>query len=72
MQHYSNSTGRSNILSYEIGADFIIVQFKDYKQYKYSHHRAGSSNVDQMKKLAIQGWGLNTFISKYVRKLYDI
>ena len=72
MQNYNNSVGGSNVIGYEIGNDFIIVQFKDYKTYKYSYSRAGSSHVDQMKQLAIQGYGLNTYINKYVKKLYDI
>ena len=71
MQNYTNSIRGSNVIGYEIGDNFIIAQFKDYKTYKYSYQRAGSPYVEQMKQLASQGHGLNSFINKYVKKLYD-
>ncbi|MFA5936588.1 MAG: hypothetical protein WC822_01780 [Candidatus Paceibacterota bacterium] len=71
MQPYNNSRGGSNIISYEIGNDFIIVQFKDFKKYKYSYQSAGQSNVEYMKQLAIQGSGLNSFINSRVKKQYE-
>lgn len=71
MQPYNNSRGGSNIISYEIGNDFIIVQFKDFKKYKYSYQSAGQPYVERMKEFAINGSGLNSFINKYVKKLYE-
>lgn len=71
MPYYNNSTNGSNILSYEIGDDFIIVEFSDFKKYKYSYQSAGESNVERMKQLAIDGHGLNAFINTYVKKQYE-
>ncbi len=72
MTYYKNSDGNSNILKYQIGSDFIIVEFRDHKTYKYSYRSAGASNIEQMKTLAEQGFGLNSYINKYVRKMYEV
>lgn len=37
-----------------------------------STHLTGMGNVEDMKKLAINGLGLNTFINQYVRKRYAV
>ena len=59
------------MLAYEIGNDYIIVQFKNGKHafYKYTHVRTGMVHVEEMKRLAIIGKGLNSFIGH--RKDYD-
>lgn len=65
MEKYKDWDNDSNIESYEIGEDFIIVEFKNGRDrfYKYTYGSAGSSNVEQMKRLAQLGDGLNSFIS---------
>jgi hypothetical protein len=35
------------------------------------YNLAGKNNVDTMKNLAKAGYGLNSYISKYVKELYD-
>lgn len=74
MESYKNLSGQSNVLNYEIGADFIIVEF-DSKHgerfYKYSYSSAGEGNIEQMKQLANQGSGLNSFIMNNVKKDYE-
>ncbi|OAB75671.1 hypothetical protein [Cochleicola gelatinilyticus] len=72
MNKYRNLDGDSGVDSYEIGNDYITVKFnKNYRTYTYSYAKAGENNVEEMKSLAINGAGLNAFINKYVRNLFD-
>lgn len=70
MEKYKNLQGGSAVKAYRIGIDFIEVVFNDYKVYRYTLSSAGSANVEQMKRLARQGYGLNSYINRFVRKLY--
>ena len=70
MERYKNLSGDSGVAAYEIGPDFIRVQFTDGAVYLYTYASAGSHNIEQMKQLARKGQGLNTFINTTVRKLY--
>jgi hypothetical protein len=70
MEHYRNLNGNSDVLSYEIGRDSIEVEFRDGSLYLYNYATTGQTIVDHMKALAIAGSGLNSFISKTVRKAY--
>ena len=72
MQKYKNIGGNSNITSYEIGDNYIKVQFSGNAIYLYTINSAGIYNINQMKQLAKQGQGLNSFINKYVRNKYEI
>jgi len=68
---YKNKNGNSNVLFYEIGNDFIDVQFNGTeKKYTYSYRSAGKENIETMKKLAKDGAGLNSFINRVVKYLY--
>lgn len=71
MQIYKNLGGNSNIRAYFIGEDYIDVQFNGGAVYRYSYVSAGREKVEQMKSLAIQGVGLNSFIMRYARKNYE-
>lgn len=71
MEQYRNYGGNSNVSKFEIGPDWIKVEFKDGTQYLYSYRVSGSANVEQMKKFAKSGEGLNTFISRNVRQNYE-
>ena len=65
MTSYSSRSGKkSGVTSYEIGNDFIIVQFNGSKNYTYSNRSAGSSAVSTMKSLANGQNGLSTYISQ--------
>ena len=68
---YKNNNGNSNVLFYEIGSDFIDVQFNGTEKiYSYSYRSAGKENIETMKKLAKDGAGLNSFINRTVKYLY--
>jgi hypothetical protein len=70
MERYQNLGGDSNVAAYENGPDFIRVQFADGAVYLYTNTSAGSDNIEHMKQLAVAGHGLNSFISRVVRKKY--
>lgn len=70
METYRNLGGNSGVAAFEIGNDFIKVQFNDGAVYLYTYQSAGSNNIEQMKVLARAGKGLNSFIMRSVRKAY--
>lgn len=55
MERYTNRGGDSGVVGYEIGNDFIRVQFSDGSIYLYTYASAEASNIEQMKKLARNG-----------------
>ena len=71
MEVYKNINGRSNVKGFELSETAIIIWFEDGSKYRYSGATAGMVNVNQMKLLAVSGHGLNGFINKNVKKLYD-
>lgn len=70
MERYTDVDGDSGITAYEIGIDYVRVQFSTGAVYVYTYTSAGSSNIEQMKRLATTGDGLNSFIIRNVRKSY--
>lgn len=72
MERYRNSGGDSGVSGYEIGSDYILVKFSGtIKAYRYSYRKAGHNHVENMKQLAQSGSGLNSYINKYAKNLYD-
>jgi len=70
MERYENLSGDSGVAAYEIGDESVKVEFRDGHIYLYTYQSAGRENIERMKDLALAGRGLNTFISKFVRKRY--
>jgi hypothetical protein len=73
MEKYRNLSGKSGVHSYEIGNDYIRVNFfGNLKTYQYSYQgKAGQSHVEKMKYLASTGSGLNSYIDQFVKYKYD-
>jgi len=71
MTRYNNNGGDSGISAYEIKEDGIVVQFSTGVKYLYTNASAGTSNIVEMKKLAVRGEGLNSFIMKHARTSYS-
>jgi len=72
MERYANRSGGSGVSAYEIGGDFITVKFSGtFRTYTYSYRRAGSTHVENMKRLAQTGSSLNSYINRHVKNLYD-
>jgi hypothetical protein len=70
MERYKNLSGISGVAAYETGSDYIKVEFKDGGSYLYNNAVTGIRNIEEMKKLASSGKGLNTYINSHVRKAY--
>lgn len=72
MTPYLNLNGDSGVVSYETTEDSIHVVFASGKNrnYLYNHSRPGKQMVDHMKALAVQGRGLNSYISTTVKQGY--
>lgn len=72
MKSYKNLGSNSNIRCYEIGFDYIDVEFYGTGRiYRYSYRSAGRIHVENMKILAEKGIGLNSYIMRNARKLYE-
>lgn len=70
MERYANLEGDSGVLAYEIGADYIKVQFRGGTTYVYDSANPGDIHVRHMQELARAGRGLSTYISRHVRNAY--
>lgn len=64
MERYKNLNGDSGVASHEIGYDSIWVVFSDGVRYQYTYARTGKENVERMKRLAVDGRGLSSFIAR--------
>ena len=61
----------SGVTQFEIGAEYIKVWFeKSSRPYTYSYSSAGQRHIENMKRLAERGDGLNGYINDHVKKLY--
>jgi hypothetical protein len=71
MELYANRSGKSGIKGFETGADYIKIWFTSFSEpYLYTYQKPGKRKVERMKKLALLGKGLSTYISQYVKKDY--
>lgn len=70
MERYSNHGGDSNVHSYEIGHDSIAVMFNGGATYLYTVASTGTSDIEEMKRLAEHGEGLNSYIGRIVKKRF--
>lgn len=71
MERYANRSRQSGVSAYEIGLNYIRIRFTSGSIYQYSYRKAGQYHVDNMKRLAIQGSGLNSYINNNVKFKYD-
>ena len=71
MTKYKNLSGESGIIAYEIGSDFIRIQFEDKETYLYTEDSSGAEHIAKMKELAEKGRGLNTYVNQHVRSNYE-
>jgi hypothetical protein len=68
---YANAGGDSGVARYELGEDYIDVEFTTGAVYRYSVRSAGKANVEKLKKFALAGIGLNSYIARVCKKLYE-
>jgi len=70
MQPYLGRSGNSGVVEFKNRPDFIIVRFRGSDLYVYTAGRVGRDHVEEMKRLAVTGSGLSTYINQHpeVRK----
>ena len=56
--------------AFEIRDNAIVVEFRNGGRYLYDYDIPGEAEVEEMKRLALGGSGLMTFINKDVRKRF--
>jgi len=71
MIRYLNLGGDSGVAAYANNEGLIEVQFSDGWIYRYTNQSAGKMVIDEMKRLAIAGRGLNSYIGRVVKKRYE-
>lgn len=65
MEPYKNLSEKSGVIAFEIGADFVKVQYKNNPRiYLYSHRKINPHKIELMKELATSGRGLATYITQ--------
>jgi hypothetical protein len=70
MTPYSNSNGASGVAAHEIRRESIVIEFKHGGKYLYDYDTTGREHVEEMKRLALEGRGLATYINRNVRRRY--
>jgi hypothetical protein len=68
MQRYKDLSGSSGVRAFEVLPHAIRIEFKDGGRYLYDHSVPGRAHVEAMKRLALAGQGLATYINRYVRE----
>lgn len=68
--HYLDRRGNSGVSGYSIEEDHILVYFKDRSLYTFSYDRPGMRHVEELKRRAFYGIGLNSYINKHVKSWY--
>ena len=68
MKLYENRSGKSPVVAYEFGDDSITIKFIDGSVNLYTYESAGNANVEQLKKYALIGHGLNGFLTRFLSK----
>lgn len=67
MEKYKNTNRTSGVEGYEIADESITIQFNTGALYLYNNVRPGIAYVEMMKRLAINGSGLNSLISREIK-----
>lgn len=69
-QKYKNAGGKSVVARFEVAKDAITVVFTNHTVYRYTNQSATPGNIAEMKKLALAGKGLGTFIESKAKDLW--
>lgn len=72
MKKYRDIDNDSGVDSFDIGPTSITVKFAGTTRlYVYSYRSAGAHHVEAMKRLALAGDGLNSYINTHVKYRYE-
>ncbi|MBS1522859.1 MAG: hypothetical protein JST50_17805 [Bacteroidetes bacterium] len=74
--HKYHSDHDSGVMAYSIEGRDIKILFPPDKDgqpfvYTYSYTKPGKNHVEEMKRLAVKGSELATYINKHIREKYD-
>ncbi|ABY63278.1 virion structural protein [Pseudomonas phage 201phi2-1] len=67
---YANIGGNSSIRGYDHGEDWLVVMFSDGSRYLYTLKSTEREQLDYMRRLAMAGKGLNSYITRIVQANY--
>ncbi len=68
---YKSRNPQAGVVSYEMVGDSMVIEFADGKyRYVYNSDAPGVVHMMAMKRLAAEGNGLTTYISRHVGKNY--
>ena len=70
MQRYQALSGDAGVTHFKVDPDSITIQFKNRSVYLYTYASGGKRNIEAMKKLALEGDGLTTYINQNVKDRY--
>lgn len=70
-QDYSNRSGRSGVEGFKYGDDWILVKFRDGSLYLYTQKNVSYDELNLLISLAIQGIGLNAYLTKTIGSRYE-
>lgn len=70
MTPYKNLSGKSGVRAYSLASDSITVSFAGGATYVYTADSAGRSHIARMRRLALSGRGLSSYIARHVRDRY--
>lgn len=67
---YANLGGNSGVATYDLGEDWILINFTTGARYLYTTKSTSIDNIEQMKRYAHEGKGLNSYIMRMVKTDY--
>ena len=70
METYRDLNNDSGVSAYEISNNSITVRFKTGAVYLYNYASTGVTDIEEMKRLAESGDGLNSYIGRKVKGNY--
>lgn len=70
MQPYPDRAGNSGVVAFGLGDSYIDVEFRGGARYRYDGTTPGQQELAIMRRLALAGRGLATYISQHVRDRY--
>ena len=71
MKENKNLNGNLSIQAFSIENEYIDVLFSDEKVYRYLYRSAGAAKIEEMKRLANQDYGLNSYIIRCAKMDYE-
>lgn len=67
---YANVGGNSGVASYDLGDDWFLVNFTTGSRYLYTTKSATREQIEEMKRYANDGKGLNSYIMRTLKTNY--